>query len=194
MKKPKTLLQDKPLKVLTGIDNPKLRMVAKEIKDPTAPEYEFLAARMIATIKHVGAVGIAAPQVGVSRRMIVISSKPTGAYPDAPIMESTPILNPRLVRRSQGVKSNWEGCASIPGVRAKVVRYNWVEVEYTGLDGKVQLVAYDGFLARIFQHEYDHLDGILFVDGAEMHTRMNEDDYLLMVDEARARKRKRVES
>ena len=101
------------------------------------------------------------------------------------------MLNIKVVRRSPALKKDWEGCASIPGIYAKVLRYSWIEVEYTNLRGQVRQVAFDGLLARLLQHESDHLDGTLFLDGADIHTIVQKKDYLVMVDAARARKRKK---
>ena len=187
-KKPKLV---KPLKVLKGTKNRKLRKVSEEIKHPTARKYKILAKRLIATMAQVGSLSIAAPQVGVLRRMIVISSEPSSAYPTAPRMGPLVMLNIKVVRRSPALKKDWEGCASIPGIYAKVLRYSWIEVEYTNLRGQVRQVAFDGLLARLLQHESDHLDGTLFLDGADIHTIVQKKDYLVMVDAARARKRKK---
>ena len=110
--------------------------------------YELLAA-------HKG-VGLAATQVGVPLRIFVAS--PTGGAADRQVY-----LNPRIVSY-EGTTTNEEGCLSVPGVNTKIKRHAKVTLEAMGLDGKAILVQADGLLARIFQHETDHLDGKLLVD------------------------------
>jgi peptide deformylase len=82
-------------------------------------------------------------------------------------MEPTAMINPKIVARSTEVVKGWEGCLSVPGIRGLVPRYQAIEVEYTDRYGKLQKQEFTDFVARIFQHEYDHLDGIVFVDRLE---------------------------
>jgi hypothetical protein len=79
-------------------------------------------------------------------------------------MEPTAMINPRIINHSEEVVTGWEGCLSVPGKRGKVPRYKWVEVEYLNRQGVVIREVLTDFVARIFQHEYDHLEGILFID------------------------------
>jgi len=82
-------------------------------------------------------------------------------------MEPSAMLNPRILARSDEMVKGWEGCLSIPGVRGLVPRYRAIEVEYISRDGKLLRLELTDFVARIFQHEYDHLDGIVFLDRVE---------------------------
>ena len=75
------------------------------------------------------------------------------------------MINPKIIAHSSEVVKGWEGCLSIPGIRGLVPRYQAIEVEYTSRDGKLHRQELTDFVARIFQHEYDHLDGILFING-----------------------------
>ena len=77
------------------------------------------------------------------------------------------MLNPRIVARSDEMVKGWEGCLSIPAVRGLVPRYRAIAVEYTSRDGNLLRLELTDFVARIFQHEYDHLDGIVFLDRVE---------------------------
>lgn len=77
------------------------------------------------------------------------------------------MLNPKIIAHSSEVVKGWEGCLSIPGIRGTVLRYQAVEVEYTTRDGKLHRQELTDFVARIFQHELDHLDGIVFLDRLE---------------------------
>jgi peptide deformylase len=79
-------------------------------------------------------------------------------------MEPTPMLNPRLVSHADEVGQDWEGCLSIPGIRGLVPRYRTIEVEYTDCLGRLQRQELSDFVARIFQHELDHLNGLVFLD------------------------------
>ncbi|MGF1760761.1 peptide deformylase [Photobacterium sagamiensis] len=112
-------------------------------------------------------VGIAAPQVGQSIRAFIVASRPNERYPHAPLMEPTVMLNPELLWQSDEMEKDWEGCLSIPGIRAKVNRHKRIQVRYQTESGRVIETEFDGFIARIFQHELDHLNGIVFLDKAE---------------------------
>lgn len=119
------------------------------------------------TVSNANGVGIAAPQVAQSRRMFIVASRPNPRYPDAPEMEPTTMINPRILAHSEQMVKGWEGCLSIPGIRGLVPRYQAIEVEYIGRDGKRHQQELTGFVARIFQHELDHLNGIVFLDRVE---------------------------
>ena len=109
-------------------------------------------------------VGIAAPQISQPYRLFVIASHPNERYPHAPTMTPTAIINPRIVARGQTIVKDWEGCLSVPNTRGLVPRYQQITVEYATRAGEVKQDILTDFVARIFQHELDHLDGILFTD------------------------------
>ncbi|THF69059.1 MAG: peptide deformylase, partial [Methylophaga nitratireducenticrescens] len=88
-------------------------------------------------------------------------------YPYAPDMPATCVINPEIVWHSETMEKDWEGCLSVPGLRALVPRYQQIEVRYSLRDGTQIQVKYDDFMARLFQHELDHLDGKVFVDRVE---------------------------
>ena len=96
-----------------------------------------------------------------------MASHPNPRYPDAPEISPTAIINPKILLHSQKTEKDWEGCLSIPGVRALVPRWTKVKVSYYTREGKKIVIAYDDFLARIFQHELDHLNGKIFFDRLE---------------------------
>lgn len=137
----------------------KIKKITSEIKD--------LVKDLIATLEDNGGVGIAAPQVNRSIKLFIIASKPSDRYPTAPTMGPLPILNPKIINHSREALKDWEGCLSVPGIRAMVPRYSKIEVEFTTLAGKLVKKDFSGFIARIFQHEYDHLDGLVFTDRVE---------------------------
>ena len=109
-------------------------------------------------------VGIAAPQISQSFRLFIIASHPSERYPHAPTMEPTAMINPRILSHGEEVVKDWEGCLSVPNVRGLVPRYQSIAVEYTTQEGEIRQDILTDFVARIFQHELDHLDGILFID------------------------------
>lgn len=112
-------------------------------------------------IKESG-VGIAAPQIGESQRVIIFGFTHSERYPDAPPVPHTILINPEYTALSDQMISDWEGCLSVPGLRGLVPRYE--KIKYTGFDemGKKIERVVEGMHARIIQHEYDHLEGILF--------------------------------
>ena len=109
-------------------------------------------------------VGIAAPQVYVSKRMIIVASRPNPRYPDAPGMDAVVMVNPEILSFSEATLLGEEGCLSVPNQRGEVVRAEQIRVRYQTLSGEVIETAFSGFPARIVQHEVDHLNGVLFVD------------------------------
>jgi peptide deformylase len=121
-----------------------------------------LAADMRETMAAAHGVGLAAPQVGVPRRLVVIGI-PTDYDDDFPEGLELTLVNPELVRFG-GEQTGDEGCLSIPGWIGEVTRYNRVTVRAQNLDGKEIRVKATDYLARVLQHEIDHLDGILFTD------------------------------
>lgn len=136
------------------VGDPVLRSRAKPVKHVTRSIKELLE-DMANTMYESSGVGLAAPQVGVSKRLVVVDAG------DGLIS----LINPEIVRR-EGSETGMEGCLSIPGIYGEVERASRVVVEGLGPDGRRKWVEGEGLLARVLQHEIDHLDGILFVDRA----------------------------
>ena len=152
---------------IAQLGNPILRRVAQPVENFADKAIEQLIDSLIATAASANGVGIAAPQVSQSYRLFIVASRPNPRYPKAPLMEPKAMINPRIVAYSPEIAKDWEGCLSIPGIRGLVPRYQAIEVEYTNRNGQVQRQELADFVARIFQHELDHLDGIVFVDRLE---------------------------
>ena len=146
------------------LGNPILRQKAQPIEDPTAPWVQTLADDLLAQIQTSKGVGIAAPQISQGYRMLVIASHPNDRYPTAPLMEPIVLINPVIVHQASSSVKDWEGCLSVPHMRGLVDRYQWVEVSYSDRQGQPQQQRFEDFVARIFQHEYDHLEGKIFLD------------------------------
>jgi peptide deformylase len=93
-------------------------------------------------------------------------------------MQPTAMINPRIIAHSSEMLKDWEGCLSVPDIRGLVPRYQTVEVEYTDCYGNLQKQELTDFIARIFQHEYDHLEGLVFLDRVENnHDLISEEEY-----------------
>jgi len=117
-----------------------------------------LAADMAETMYAAPGVGLAAPQVGVSERLVVIDCSPRDEGPGL-----LTVINPEILAAEEDICEE-EGCLSVPGYYAKVPRKSRVKVRFQDLDGQQRMIEADGLWAVAFQHEIDHLDGVLFVD------------------------------
>ncbi len=146
------------------LGHPVLRKKAKEVKNVKDPLVQKLIDDLTVTVMDVDGVGIAAPQVYKSLRVFILSSHPNPRYPKAPKMKPTAIINPKITFFSKEKKKDWEGCLSVPGIRGFIPRSLEVNVEYLTREGEKVNKIFKDFIARIFQHESDHLDGILFTD------------------------------
>ena len=140
------------------IPNPVLRKVADEIK--ISKKTDFTINEMMRIMRKAHGIGLAAPQVGLSQRLIVI------APPD---YKPTALINPKIIK-AEGEQIGQEGCLSIPGLYGDVKRFEYVEVEAIDRKGRELIFELDGLAARVVQHEIDHLDGILFIDKVDLAT------------------------
>jgi peptide deformylase len=152
------------IRQISEIGSPILRQRSDAIFNIADPQIDNLVDDLITTALAANGVGIAAPQVGSSLRLFIVASRPSPRYPSAPIMEPTAMINPQILDRSGELVSGWEGCLSVPGRRGLVLRDREIEVEYFTKQGDRVKQILTEFVARIFQHELDHLDGILFPD------------------------------
>ena len=134
-----------------------LRGKSKKVSE-FGPELKPLFKRMKETMIDAKGVGLAAPQIGVSKQIAIVNPEPED---DAKLLR---MVNPRIVTVSDETEKIEEGCLSVPGIRGEVVRASRITVVYEDEDGKERTVHAEGMLARIIQHEVDHLNGILFVD------------------------------
>ena len=149
------------------LGNPVLREIAQPIADVREHEIQDLIDEMLTTLKDSKGVGLAAPQIGRSLQLVIIASHPNERYPHAPQMEPIAMLNPKIISRSVETEKGWEGCLSVPMIRGLVPRYREIEIEYSDREGNQQSTKLTDFVARIFQHEYDHLEGKVFLDRVE---------------------------
>ena len=166
------------------LGQPIRRVKAKMVRNILDPEVQETIGDLLATCADFDGVGIAAPQIDQSLRIVVVASHPSPRYPKAPNMKPTPMINPRITRRSAAKKKDWEGCLSVPGLRALVSRSIWIKIEYMDRAGKLHRSRFKDFVARIIQHEIDHLDGVLFVDRTRGRDMVTEKEYQRIMKKA----------
>lgn len=152
---------------IAQLGDPVLRLQAEAVVDVHDAEIVRIIEAMQATLAATSGVGIAAPQISESVRIVIVASRPTPRYPSAPLMEPTVMINPSFQALSEIQEKDWEGCLSIPGIRALVPRYQEIKVCYTDQQGGSVETQLTGFVARIFQHEFDHLGGKTYLDRVE---------------------------
>ncbi|AFY91818.1 peptide deformylase [Chamaesiphon minutus] len=157
---------------ISEIGSPILRDRSTAIANLADPQLDELIDNLMATAHSANGVGIAAPQVASSIRLFIVASRPSPRYPHAPTMEPTAMINPEIVARSGELVAGWEGCLSVPGQRGLVLRDRAIEVKYFTKHGELVRQELTDFVARIFQHELDHLDGILFPDRVSNPTEL----------------------
>lgn len=152
------------LRQIALLGNPVLRTPARPVAFPLSGESRELIDDMLATMREADGVGIAAPQVHQSLAIFIVAPRPNPRYPDA--VEEPPIvaINPEIVERSAETVRGWEGCLSIPGLRGEVPRHRRILARYQDVQGAQVVREFEDFPARIFQHEDDHLRGLVFLD------------------------------
>ncbi|NBW60262.1 MAG: peptide deformylase [Methylophilaceae bacterium] len=150
------------IKPVLRMGNPLLLQRAEEIAQFDTPELHALIQDMQDTMAHMNGAGIAAPQIGVSQRVVIFGVGHNPRYPDAEQVPYTVLVNPVLRPIGDSKEEGWEGCLSVPGMRGIVSRYS--RLHYSGFDqyGNPIDRLVSGFHARVVQHECDHLDGILY--------------------------------
>jgi len=146
---------------IARMGHPILLAKANKVADPSVPEIQNLLADMADTLADAGGVGLAAPQVHIPLRLFIfhVPASRSGTGED---MKLRAIINPVLTPLSDEIELGWEGCLSIPGLRAAVPRYKKLHLSALTADGAPIEETLSGFPARVVQHETDHLDGILY--------------------------------
>jgi peptide deformylase len=149
---------DKPPLSIHKLGDRILRQPAKRV-NKVDDELRYTVVQMLQTMYTADGVGLAAPQVGINKQLIVIDSEP-----EKPALPPLILINPEVKQRGKVLAKDQEGCLSVPGVYMDVERPETVEISYKDENGRPRHLKADGFLARIIQHEMDHLSGVLFVD------------------------------
>lgn len=147
--------------------HPLLRQVARALApgEIGTAAFRHLVADMVDTLHDYGGIGLAAPQVGESLRVALIEFRggPT-RYGELAAMPLTVFVNPEIEVLGQETAGNWEGCLSVPGLRGWVERPQHLRLRYTSAQGEARQLELRGFPATVVQHEFDHLDGRLYID------------------------------
>lgn len=146
-----------------------LRKICKEVKEIT-PRLEETLEDMVETMRSECGVGIAAPQIGIMRRYFV-------AEPDPETGKVYYMINPVIMEYGEETDVMQEGCLSLPGLAGDVERPTYIKMKAMGIDGKTRLYEFHDFEARVMQHEYDHLEGILYTDKATNVHELTDEDY-----------------
>lgn len=151
---------------IAQLGQPVLRRAADRVTDAEleSPELQSFLDEMLETMKEAGGVGLAAPQVFRSSRIFLAAILPSenGEQPEIEIF-----INPKLSQLSTEMKSAWEGCLSFLELLVLVPRHQRLRIDYLDRKGKPKALELAGFPARVIQHEFDHLNGILTIDRAE---------------------------
>jgi len=143
---------------------PSLRLKSKQVTKFDT-ELQTLIDNMFETMRAAPGVGLAAPQIGESLQLVVVEyseDEDENARPKKYVL-----VNPEIVKRSEEMVTDIEGCLSLPGLAGRVERHEAVSIKAKNRFGKPLKIEAEGWLARIFQHEIDHLDGVLYIDRAE---------------------------
>ncbi len=151
-----------PVKKVLRMGEPDLLQESQAVTDFNTTFLEELLSDMWDTMHAENGAGLAAPQIGVNLRVVIFGFEDNPRYPDAPDIPTTVLINPKISLLTDETEENWEGCLSVPGLRAMVPRYT--HIRYSGYNEKGEPFTRDvtGFHARVVQHECDHLDGILY--------------------------------
>ncbi|MGQ9794618.1 MAG: peptide deformylase [Anaerolineae bacterium] len=142
-------------------DDPRLRQKAKPVKQ-FGPALKALAEDMLETMHAANGIGLAAPQIGILQKVIVAHLPKNEEDPQSG--KDFVLVNPQIVQASPERVEGVEGCLSLPSWYGRVARSEWVVVKALNAYGKPMRIKAHGMLARVFQHEIDHLNGVLFVD------------------------------
>jgi len=152
---------------IAELGQPVLREKSADIENIHDPAVQEFIDNLIETAIDSNGVGLAAPQVFEPYRVFIINSRPNPRYPSAPEIGPVAIINPEVISYSDEKEKDWEGCLSIPGIRGLVPRHKGIHARYTTRDGNAEEKEFTDFVARIFQHELDHLNGVVFLDRME---------------------------
>jgi len=148
------------------LGHPILRKKAKKVVKINSPFIRTLIDDLFITMNESNGVGIAAPQIAESYRLFIVAPHSNLRYPEAPDIEPIVAINPKITEFSKEQEYDWEGCLSVPKIRGLVPRAQQITITYTTPQGIEKESIFSDFIARVFQHEYDHLQGVVFVDRA----------------------------
>lgn len=163
------------IRKIARMGHPVLRQPARDLKpaEIRSPVIRQLVEDMIETMEEYGGIGLAAPQIHEPLRVAIIGYEGDNPrYRDQGKQPLTVIFNPRTKVLDETRQGFWEGCLSVPDLRGLVRRPRKIQVDYLDQDAKPQTIVAEDFLATVFQHELDHLDGVLYLDRVEDRTKI----------------------
>ncbi len=144
------------------IGHPMLRERAQPVEDFNT--VHAIIDMMVERVRAKQGAGIAAPQIGVDRRIAVVEVRPTKLFPNRSGSPLLIMINPKIIDTSHDIATDWESCFSVPDMIGVVPRHQTVIVRYATRVGEIVTQRFEGYVARVVQHEVDHLDGILYTD------------------------------
>ena len=169
-------------KEILKMGNPLLREVAENfsVEEIKSLETKDLLKDMWDSLEAAGGIGLAAPQIGISKQLAVIRlSEESERYPDMEDSEAFVIFNPKIIVMDETEQGFWEGCLSVPGLRGFVERPRGIRVDFLDENAEPKSIETEDFLATVFQHELDHLIGKLYIDRMkDIGTLMFEDQMI----------------
>ncbi len=148
---------------------------AQVVSNISSPETQKIISNLIMIMKQTGAMGFAAPQIGIPLRIFIFSSYPHVNHENAPNIEPTVVINP-VIHSTSITEATWEKCYSLTGKRGLIERYKEITVAYNIQNGeRLENIELTGFPAQLFQHEFDHLEGILYTSRNPIETISDEE-------------------
>lgn len=170
------------IKKATQVGDPVIRTKTKEVSDINDTDVKKVIDDLIDSMRDLSLVGMAAPQVGSPYRIFVTEIKKTPYRKDEDLDELRVFINPEIIARSEDMAVEWEGCGSVAeaGLFAQVERPASVTIKALDQDGEEFVHEAQGLLAVVIQHELDHLNGVLFIDKADLQTAMSRSEYFKM--------------
>lgn len=169
------------LRSIIELGDKRLRVKSKAVSFPLKKSDKALIKDLIKTCKEKDGVGIAAPQLGINKRIFIIWSRPTKRYKEIESFGPIALINPIIRSTSKRKINGIEGCLSIPGLRGRVSRFQNIQTEYRNEKGERIKTIFKDFIARIFQHEFDHLEGVVFLDRVKPKDLMTEAEYKKLI-------------
>ncbi len=167
------------IRPILRIGDPRLRQVSDVVDKFDTPELHDLVRDMFDTMAAADGAGLAAPQIGVPRRVMIFGVESNPRYPDAEPVPTTVLVNPTYDVIDDAMVSGWEGCLSVPGMRGLVPRHAVIRYRSVDQFGDAVEREASGFHAIVFQHEIDHLDGILYPDRIVEHDKFGFEEELV---------------
>lgn len=150
------------IREILKMGDPRLLRVSRPIEDIGDPALKTIIADMYETMQAANGVGLAAPQIGIDLHLMIFGFDKNPRYPEEPPVPATTLINPWLEVLTDETEEGWEGCLSVPGMRGMVPRATQICYGGTLEDGSALEREATGFHARLFQHEFDHLNGVLY--------------------------------